>query len=112
MLWNIQAKCQKPNLVRLGEQMCPRTCAACCKSRKFNFSVGQCDSFTQAMCRIPSLNKIALEICPHTCGLCDLPGADTIDGCESLRGFCHFDSIRNICQRTCLSRACFQNFTG
>ncbi|VDN60918.1 unnamed protein product [Dracunculus medinensis] len=80
------------------------------------FSVGQCDNFTQEMCRTPALSKIALEMCPHTCGLCDKPGAgdecpDTIDGCESLRGFCHVDSIRNMCQRTCFSRDCLQNLT-
>ncbi|VDN60930.1 unnamed protein product [Dracunculus medinensis] len=68
------------------------------------------------MCRTPYLSRIAFEFCPHTCGLCDLPGAggecpDSIDGCESLRGFCQLDSIRNICQRSCFSKACLQNIT-
>ncbi|VDN54133.1 unnamed protein product, partial [Dracunculus medinensis] len=116
--YKVSEKCQMPIYMRLAEQLCPHTCAMCCKTRKFNcrngFDVAQCENFSQEMCRMPSLTKIALEFCPHTCGLCDLPGAggecpDSIDGCESLRGFCQLDSIRNICQRTCFSRACLQN---
>ncbi|VDN54275.1 unnamed protein product [Dracunculus medinensis] len=118
MDYNVSENCQNANYMRLAEQLCPHTCATCCKTRKFNCrNVAQCENFSQEMCRMPSLTKIALELCPHTCGLCDLPGAggecpDSIDGCESLRGFCQYDSIRNMCQRTCFSRACLQNLTG
>ncbi|VDN60881.1 unnamed protein product [Dracunculus medinensis] len=113
--YKVNEKCQMPIYMRLAEQLCPHTCAMCCKTRKFNCrDVAQCENFSQEMCRMPSLGKIALEFCPHTCGLCDLPGAggecpDSIDGCESLRGFCQLDSIRNICQRTCISRASSQS---
>uniref|UniRef100_A0A0N4URY7 ShKT domain-containing protein n=1 Tax=Dracunculus medinensis TaxID=318479 RepID=A0A0N4URY7_DRAME len=112
MEYKVSEKCQMPIYVRLAEQLCPRACATCCKTRRFNcrnvkISVGQCKNFTQEMCRTPSLSKIALEFCPHTCGLCD-----NIDGCENLRGFCHDDSIRNMCQRTCFSRACLQSLTS
>lgn len=34
--YKVSKKCQEGNLIRLGEQLCPRTCAACCKTRKFN----------------------------------------------------------------------------
>ncbi|VDN60931.1 unnamed protein product [Dracunculus medinensis] len=48
-----------------------------------------------------TINEVKINICPYTCGFCDLPGAggecpDSIDGCESLRGFCQLDSSRNM----------------
>lgn len=34
--YKVSQKCQQPDYMRLAEQLCPRTCATCCRTRKFN----------------------------------------------------------------------------
>ncbi|VDN60848.1 unnamed protein product [Dracunculus medinensis] len=99
--YKVAENCQK--YPRLAENLCPSTCALCCKTLDYSCAdLANCANITRAMCQTAGFYDALLRMCPRTCGLCRRPGAD---GCSHAR-------IKELCQRSCNSLDCLSQTTA